>query len=96
MTETTREADQRSAVRDQRELDGMQAEIFVVETGAEFWRSLSEWGTSKGLLSAGDERLLEVAASAERKMPSARQCRQVVDLFSRLRDEGCPLEREAR
>ena len=95
MSEADREDAERSAVRDQRELDNIQAEIFVVEMGTEFWLSLRDWGVSKGLLSRSDERLLEAAASAFEKMPSSKQCRQAVELLGRLRDEGCPLEQDA-
>ena len=95
ISEADREEAERSAVKDQRELDNIQAEIFVVEMGTEFWLLLRDWGTSKGLLSPSDERLLETAASAFEKMPSSRQCRQAVELLGRLRDEGYPLEQDA-
>ena len=95
LSETEREDAERSAVKDQRELDNIQVEIFVVGMGTEFWLSLRDWGVSKGLLSPSDERVIEAAASAFEKMPSTRQCRQAVELLGRLRDEGCPLERDA-
>ena len=95
LSEVEREDAERSAVKDQRELDNIQAEIFVAEMDMEFWLSLKDWGVSKSLLAASDERLLEAAASAVEKMPTTRQCRQVVELYWRLRDEGCPLEKHA-
>ena len=95
LSEAERGGSERSAIKDQRELDNMQAEIFVAEMGTEFWLALRDWGVSKGLLAQIDERILETAASASEKMPSSRQCRQAVEVLGRLRDEGYPLEKDA-
>ena len=95
LSEAERGDAERSAIKDQRELDNMQAEVFVAEMGTEFWLALRDWGVSKGLLAQIDERILEAASSASEKMPSSRQCRQAVEVLGRLRDEGCPLEKDA-
>ena len=95
MSPADREEAERIAVKDQKEWDTIQDEILVAQMGAEFWLSLRDWGVSKGHLSQNDERILEVAASAIEKMPTTRQCRQAVELLARLRDEGCPLEKDA-
>ena len=95
VSEAERSDAERSAIKDQRELDNMEAEIFVAEMGTEFWLALRDWGVSKGLLSPSDERLLNAAAAAFEKMPSIRQCCQAVELLGRLREEGCLLEKDA-
>ena len=82
----------RAAVRDQQELNGIEAQTAVVTAGPEFWMRIKEWGVSKGLLSPDDSGVLDVAKSIPDRIPSERQSERAIEILHRLQDEGCQLE----
>ena len=82
---------ERSAVKEQRMLNGIEAQSAVVVAGADVWRQLSEWGAHRKLLSQKELDILKIAASMPRKLPSEKQCMVVMKLLKKLRAEGCPL-----
>ena len=51
----------RAAVKDQRELNGIEAQTAVVNAGAEVWRAVRQWGIDEGLVSPTDVGILDVA-----------------------------------
>ena len=81
----------REAARDQRVLNGIEAQTIVVQAGAGFWNEVKEWGASKGLLSPDDTGILEAACSLPPKIPSERQSLRTMEILQRLIEEGCPL-----
>ena len=81
----------REAARDQRVLNGIEAQTIVVQAGAGFWNEVKEWGASKGLLSPDDMGILEAACSLPSKIPSERQSLWTMEILQRLIEEGCPL-----
>jgi hypothetical protein len=90
---TTEELKQleRSGVRDQKVLNGVEAQIAVVSAGAEVWRQVRAWGSERRLLSVTEAGILDVAAAMPTRMPTDRQCIVIVKLLERLRAEGCLL-----
>ena len=84
----------RAAVKDQRMLNGIEAQMVVVQAGASLWSDVKVWGMSKGLLSAADQGILDVAISIPDKVPSEKQSVRTIEILQRLREEGCPLEIE--
>lgn len=92
LTEGDRAKAKRDAVRDQRELNGIEAQTAVVNAGAEFWRKAKAWGESKEILSATEIGILEVAGSIPSRLPSEKQSLRAVDILRRLNDEGCQLK----
>ena len=85
----------RSAIKDQRDLNGIEAQTAVVKAGAAFWQDVKAWGQSKEVLTPNDIGVLEVAAAIPCRLPSDRQCLRVVEILERLKDEGCPLNFDA-
>ena len=89
-----REKAKRAALKDQRELNGIEAQTAVVNAGPEFWHEAKTWGQSKDILSPSDVGILEVASSIPSRLPSEKQCLRAIDILRRLNDEGCQLSME--
>lgn len=81
----------RSAVKEQKMLNGIEAQTAVVAAGAAAWKNVIDWGKERHILSQKDIEILAVAAAIPRKLPSERQCLAIVKILSKLRAEGCPL-----
>ena len=81
----------RTAAKDQRMLNGIEAQTIVVRVGSGFWGDIKAWGTSKKLLSPDDTGILDVAASVPAKVPSERQSLRALEVLRRLHGEGCQL-----
>lgn len=81
----------RNAVKEQRMLNGIEAQIAVVRTKPEVWRAVQRWGSEKKLLSQKEIEILEVAASMPHRSPTEKQCLVVMKTLAKLRAEGCPL-----
>ena len=83
--------ERRTAVKDQRMLNGIEAQTIVFQTGSDFWSDVKEWGLSKGLLSPDDTGILDVARSVPDRIPSERQSIRAIEVLRRLHEEGCQL-----
>ena len=83
----------RAGRRDQRELNGMEALIAVVNAGPVFWQKLCRWGSQRSLLTPKEASILRAAAGG---VPSERQSLVALKTLKRLRDEGYPEELPAR
>ena len=82
---------ERAAARDQRVLNGIEAQMIVVNGGPGLWTSVRDWGQSFGLLSPTDLGILDVASSIPAKVPTEKQSQRVIDILRRLREHGCQL-----
>ena len=82
---------ERSAIKDQKMLNGIEAQTMVCNAGAAFWRSLKEWGAGKKLLSPKEDGILEITASIPKKLPTEKQCIAAIEILKRLQSEGCQL-----
>ncbi|MDE0029600.1 MAG: AIPR family protein [Deltaproteobacteria bacterium] len=80
--------EERYARRAQRELNGIEAQIAVVQAGPEFWADVLEWGTQRKLLTVTEEGVLRKAANRTGTPPSDKQSSKVIDVFHKLRSEG--------
>ena len=89
-----REEVKRAAVKDQRMLNGIEAQTVVVRAGSALWSDVKVWGMSKGLLSPDDQGILDVAISMPAKVPSEKQSLRTIEILQRLREEGCQLDIE--
>ena len=84
----------RDAVKDQRMLNGIEAQMAVVKAGPDLWNDVKEWGMSKALLSPDDLGILDVAILIPNKLPSEKQSVRTIEILQRLHDEGCQLGME--
>jgi hypothetical protein len=85
----------RAAVKDQRMLNGIEAQTAVVQAGGEFWRQLRDWALANRILSSRELEALGIAGRMPQLLPSEKQCQTVMAAFYRARGEGYPLELEA-
>ena len=82
---------ERTAVKDQKMLNGIEAQTVVVQAGSALWSDVKVWGMSKGLLSPDDQGILEVAISMPYRVPSEKQSFRTIEILQRLHEEGCQL-----
>jgi hypothetical protein len=82
----------RSAIKDQRVLNGIEAQGVVVRVGGEFWRSVHTWAVANRVLSVRELEALAAAARLPRVLPNEKQCLLVVGALAKVRADGCPLE----
>ncbi len=80
----------RSARREQRELNGIEAQIAVVNAGSQFWSEALSWGKDRGLLSPTEREILEVASRGTKRTPTDKQSSRTIRIFERLKSEGFP------
>jgi hypothetical protein len=78
----------RSARRDQKEVDGIHAQVKVVDAGHQFWKNLSQWARSHKLLSQKELEIIDIAGHS---IPSDRQSIIVLQALKRAQDDGFPM-----
>lgn len=83
-------------IKDQKELNGIEAQSVVVEAGAQFWQDVLNWCIKEGEASEKERGILRYAASMPSKLPSDKQSVILVDLMARLRKGGCPYRLRSR
>lgn len=81
----------RSAMKDQKMLNGIEAQSAVVTAGQAFWSQIADWGRKKKLLTPTEAGILAVAASMPDRIPTERQSMKAVETLRKLRSEGCTL-----
>jgi hypothetical protein len=81
----------RSAVKEQKMLNSIEAQIAVVQTKPEVWRAVRQWGVERKLLSQKEIDILDVAAAMPNRSPTEKQCMFVMRTLAKLRMEGCAL-----
>lgn len=82
----------REGLKDQKLLNGIEAQTAVVNAGGPFWQHVREWGLGRRLLSERDIGVLAAAIRVPEKLPSEKQAALVVDIYSRLKQEGLDLD----
>ena len=84
-------SDRRAAAKDQRVLNGIEAQTAVVTAGPEVWRAIRQWGIDEGLVSPTDVGILNVACAVPARIPTEKQSLRTIDILKRLREAGCQL-----
>ena len=82
--------------REQKELNGIEAQSIVVEAGARFWKSVLTWCKREGEATDKELSILQCAASIPAKLPTDKQSIILVDLMARLQKGGCPYRLKSR
>lgn len=83
-----RREQKREARSDQKSLNGIEAQTFVVQSGGEYWSRLHQEASEKKLLSEVEDGVLRVAAGLPRRIPTEKQCIKLAALHARLIEEG--------
>ncbi|MNL11989.1 AIPR protein [compost metagenome] len=81
----------KSAAKDQKLLNGIEAQTSVYQSGADFWAQVREWGAARKLLAPADAGVLDVAASMPMRLPTEKQAVRALEVLKRLHAEGCRL-----
>jgi hypothetical protein len=81
----------RSGVKDQKMLNGIEAQSIVVNAGAALWSEVLTWGVRRRLLSPTEVGVLEVAAAMPARIPTERQSSKIIEALRKLQGEGCTL-----
>ena len=76
------------ARREQRVLNGVEAQIAVVKAGAAFWADALAWGRERGYFTPTEAGVLGVLASPAGKPPTERQAARAVGALNKLQSEG--------
>lgn len=76
--------------KDQKVLNGIQAQTLVVDKGNDFWSRVIDWGQDKNLLSREDQGILRSATRMPSRVPSELQAKRSIEILKRLNDDGCP------
>lgn len=84
----------RAGLKDQKLLNGIEAQSLVVSAGSQLWQQLSAWGQARKLLSPTELGVLQVAASVPMKIPSEKQALKAIESMRKLRSEGCQIGSE--
>lgn len=79
---------ERRARRDQRGLNGIEAQIAVVRAGPGLWDEALAWGSARRLLTSTDVGILRIAANRRGKTPTEKQAVRAVETLRRLQLEG--------
>ncbi|MCL0055905.1 AIPR family protein, partial [Dehalococcoidia bacterium] len=81
---------QRAAKKDQKVLNGVEAQKAVMSAKPKFWGSMRAFGMEKSLLSPNDLTILNIASAIHTtgRMPEAFQCDSLLQAYSRLQEEG--------
>lgn len=82
---------ERTAVKEQKILNGIEAQSAVVRAGADLWKQVKRWGADRDLLTQKEMDILDVACAMPRKLPSEKQCLAILKCLRKLRSEGCTL-----
>ena len=78
----------RTGRREQRELNGMEAQIAVVNAGGQFWSDALAWGRAQQLLTPTETGILSAAAGVPSKMPTDKQSSKAIEILGKLNEEG--------
>ncbi len=78
----------RTARREQRELNGIEAQIAVVNAGGQFWSDALAWGRARRLLTAMETGILELAARVPTRTPTDKQSSRAIEILDKLNGEG--------
>ena len=78
----------RTARREQRELNGIEAQIAVVNAGGQFWSDALAWGRARRLLTPTETGILGAAARVPIRTPTDKQSSKAIAILGKLHAEG--------
>ena len=86
-TESQRDRN-RNARKNQKSLNEIEAQMTVVNAGPLYWKDVEIWGTKNSLLSPMEIDLLGLVSKFPSKIPSGRQSQKLLEVLSKLQEEG--------
>lgn len=94
LTEAQVKVNRREGIKDQRVLNGIEAQTIVFTAGGPFWKQVLSWATDRRLVTEKEASILAVAATIPKEIPSEKQSVVVIETLRRLHGEGLALGRE--
>ncbi len=80
--------EKRSAVKEQRILNGIEAQAAVVNAGGAFWQAARAWASARKILTPMEAGILDVAAAIPDRLPSDKQSLKVIESLRKMIAEG--------
>ena len=76
--------------KDRKMQNELNAEIEVINLGADYWENVLQWGLERKLISPIEQSFLEVAINFEKTLrpPSSKQAKKILDIREKLYSEG--------
>jgi hypothetical protein len=88
LTKAQIDNNRREGIKDQRALNGIEAQTIVFKAGGPFWKQVLSWATERKLVTEKETSILGVAAMIPREMPSEKQSIVAIETLRRLHGEG--------
>ena len=79
---------ERDAGKKQAVMNSIQAQTYVVEKGAKYWKSLREWNEAQRKLSPKEMGILDVACELPRRLPTEQQVPFLISAEKRAKADG--------
>lgn len=89
LTAVQQKENEKEAKKDQKMLNGIEAQMAVVNAGGEEWQRIRKWAMGRGLLSPTEEGILETCSAIPSRVPTEKQSMRALETLMRLRSEGC-------
>ena len=80
-----------SAIKQQREINELNATIEVVNYGVDFWADVYRWGEKEKIWNIQDKRFLDIALGIKNgKIPTDKQSIKILKVLEKAREESFP------
>ena len=87
----TQKNTQKQGKKDQKLMNGIEAQTFVYNYGVDKWKKLVEWNSTHHVLSPVELEFVNVAVSIEKnRIPSEKQCPKIIQILNKARENGYP------
>lgn len=81
-------SERRSARKDQRMLNDIDAQTYVLERGGDYWKALLSWDSSALVLTPSEQTLLRQASQIPSKLPQPFQCQKLLLVEAKAQQAG--------
>lgn len=90
LTIDQQKGDEKNAIKDQKLLNGIEAQMAVVNAGGPLWKQIRGWAAANRRLSERELEILDVAGAMPVRLPTEKQCTVIIKALRKLQDDGCP------
>lgn len=88
LTGSEQKDEKRLAVKEQRVLNGIEAQAAVVNAGGAFWQAARAWASARKILTPMEAGILDVAAAIPDRVPSDKQSLKAIETLRKMIAEG--------
>ena len=80
--------DKRSAIKEQRVLNGIEAQTAVLNAGGAFWPAAHDWAQSRKILTPMESGILQVASEIPNRLPSEKESLKAIEVLRKMHSDG--------